>query len=232
MKSTEVTTRIPLNLQFFADDPAPADPAASTAPMGALNDSEPSKEEGKEPQNDLEPQYTVEGLLSQLAEQKAALAKMKTDYDKLMKSEGDMRKKLNAKLSAEEQAAQAKAEEENATKEHLAEVERKLALIEATNRYLKMGMSEELATETATAEVDENRDLVNLNIAKYQSEWQKAKEAEIRQQYLDQMPMPQSGNSSEVDYSKQYNEALAQGDTNNVILAVLEQAKATGALNV
>lgn len=229
MKSTEVTTRIPLNLQFFAEDPATTDPAA---PVGALNDPEPTKEEGKEPQNEPEPQYTVEGLLSQLAEQKAAMTKMKSDYDKLMKSEGDMRKKLNAKLSAEEQAAQAKAEEENATKEHLAEVERKLALIEATNRYLKMGMSEELANETATAEVDENRDLVNLNIAKYQSEWQKAKEAEIRQQYLDQMPMPQSGNSSEVDYSKQYNEALAQGDTNNVILAVLEQAKATGALNV
>lgn len=229
MKSTEVTTRIPLNLQFFAEDPATTDPAA---PVGALNDQEPTKEEGKEPQNEPEPQYTVEGLLSQLAEQKAAMTKMKSDYDKLMKSEGDMRKKLNAKLSAEEQAAQAKAEEENATKEHLAEVERKLALIEATNRYLKMGMSEELANETATAEVDENRDLVNLNIAKYQSEWQKAKEAEIRQQYLDQMPMPQSGNSSEVDYSKQYNEALAQGDTNNVILAVLEQAKAAGALNV
>lgn len=230
-----VETLLPLNLQFFADDPTtPATPDVQAA--SPETGTQTPNDGGNEPQNDTqepqEPQYTVEGLLAQLAEQKATIAKMKSDHDKLMKSEGEMRKKLNAKLSAEEQAAQAAAEQQNARDEHLHEVERELAVIKATNRYLEMGMDKELAASTAEAEVDNNREIVTLNIQKYQDEWKKNTEKAIRQEYLDQMPTPASGNNGEVDYGKSYQEALNNGDASAAIGAMLQHAVSAGQISL
>ena len=234
MEQKVVETRLPLDLQLFADSEQQSEQENAQA-TGTDTGAKAPTEGGAESQTteqSSEPQYTVEGLLAKIAEQNAAMIKMKSDYDKLMKSEGDMRKKLNAKLTVDEKAAEAKAEAEAAREEHLKELERKLAVIESTSRYQEMGMAKELAAETAIAEVDGNRELVNLNIQKYQTEWKKAKEAEIRQQYLDQMPVPQSGNDGEVDYGKQINDALNNGNSSDAVMAILKQAQASGGLNI
>ena len=236
MKHKEVSTLLPYNLQIFADEQPPQTP--DPAPNGAQG-GEPAADKPAEPQQkDVSPtpdtgdEVTLESLMAKMAKLQAENTTLKNTVDKLCVNEKKLKTQLQTKMTAEEAEAQANAEQKAAHEEYVRGLERKIAITDATNRYMEMGMDKKLANETAIAEVDDNKDLVNLNIKKYNDEWKKATEAAIRQEYLDQMPTPQSGNGTDVDYSKQYSDALNHGDQSGAVMAILKQAQATGQLNI
>ena len=165
-------------------------------------------------------------LTAQLAQEKANNAKLKSDNDKLCTSEGNLRKQLRAKQTAEEQEAEAKAEQAAQRDAYVKELEKFKSVTESSERYLGMGMPTEMAKATATAEYEGNMDVVTGNISKFMAERDKQKESEIRAQYLAQMPTPQSGNVGQVDYSAQIKQAMDTGDMQSAVLAILNQSAA------
>lgn len=171
-------------------------------------------------------ELTVESLMAQLAQEKANNAKLKSDNDKLCTSEGNLRKQLRAKQTAEEQEAEAKAEQAAQRDAYVKELEKFKAVTESSERYLGMGMPAEMAKATATAEYEGSMDVVTGNITKFMTERDKQKESEIRAQYLAQMPTPQSGNVGQVDYSAQFKQAMDAGDSQTAVLAILNQSAA------
>ncbi|MEI3320609.1 MAG: hypothetical protein V8R90_09045 [Eubacterium sp.] len=180
----------------------------------------------KHEENNSGGEVTVESLMAQLAQEKAANAKLKSDNDKLCTSEGNLRKQLRAKQTAEEQEAEAKAEQQAQRDAYVKELEKFKAVAESSERYLGMGMPAEMAKATATAEYEGSMDVVTGNITKFMAERDKQKESEIRAQYLAQMPTPQSGNVGQVDYSAQIKQAMDAGDSQAAILAILSQSAA------
>nr|DAI92169.1 MAG TPA: hypothetical protein [Caudoviricetes sp.] len=192
----------------------------STTPVsGTQQQSQTTKPEDNNNGNEL----TVESLMAQLAQEKANNAKLKSDNDKLCTSEGNLRKQLRAKQTAEEQEAEAKAEQAAQRDAYVKELEKFKSVTESSERYLGMGMPTEMAKATATAEYEGNMDVVTGNISKFMAERDKQKESEIRAQYLAQMPTPQSGNVGQVDYSAQIKQAMDAGDTQAAVLAILNQ---------
>lgn len=206
---------LPINLQFFAEE-----------------QETPSTPEGEKEQqtgnNETDAAMTTENLVTEMAQLKAQLAKQKNDFDKVMSENGTLRKKLKEKQTAEEAEAEAKAEAIQAEKDRVAGLERKLAVIEATDNYLDLGMDKELATATAIAEIDGDRDTVRANIKKLHAEFAKKTEADIKQKYLGDMANLQSGNNGTVDYQQQYNNALNNGDRHGAILAQLQGGLPSG----
>lgn len=224
---------LPMNLQFFAEsstgepqnnpaDPQNQNPTPNVPGAGV-------QQQNQKPNEDNNPvEVTVESLMAQLAQANAANAKMKADYDKLCTSEGNLRKQLRAKQTAEEQEAEAKAEQQAQREEYVKELEKYKAVNEASDRYLSMGMDKELARATATAEFEGSMDTVTSNLTKFMAERDKKKDEEIRAQYMAQMPLPQSGNVGQVDYTKQIADALNAGDVQAAALAILNEAQSVG----
>ncbi len=214
---------IPMNLQFFAEggnEPPATGGNQSTPPdSAAQNQATPAAEE----QNTGGEEKSLE---VQIAELKAANAKMKADYDKLCTSEGNLRKQLRAKQTAEELEAEAKAEQAQQHEEYVKSLERFKLITEATERYTSMNMSVELAKATATAEVDGEKETVTANINKFLKEREEAMDKEIHAKYAAQMPLPQSGNNGQVDYTADINKAIGDGDMQGAALAILQQAQA------
>ncbi len=171
-------------------------------------------------------EYTVEGLLAQLAQERAEKSRMKTEIDKLCQSEGNLRKSLRAKQTAEEQAAEAEAEAKRQQQEHITAVERELATMKATNRYLELGFGKEEAAKIASDEVNGDMDAWKAGVDLFLANQRKNAYAQAREDLMKEMPVPQSSNSSTVDFSQKYNEYMEKGDTQNAILALLEGAKA------
>ena len=228
MKQKEVTSMIPMNLQFFAEGgeagtQASQTPAADPKPENN-NPPEPNPGNGgSAPQGE---EYTVEGLLAQLTQERAEKARMKTEYDKLCSSEGNLRKQLRAKQTAEEQAAEAEAEAKRAQEEHTAAVEKELATMKAANRYLELGFSKDEATKIAADEVNGDMDAWKAGVDSFLANQKKNAYAQARADLMKEMPVPQSGNSVEVDFSKRFDEAMSNGDSQAAIKALLEQAQA------
>lgn len=171
-------------------------------------------------------EITVESLMAEMADLKAQNAKMKADYDKLCTSEGNLRKQLRAKQTAEEQEAEAKAEQAQQQAEYVKGLERFREITESSKRYLAMGMTAELAEATATAEVDGERDVVTSNLTKFMQARDEAREKALREKYLAELGSPQSGNVGQVDYTQQINKAISDGDLQSATLAILQQAEA------
>lgn len=223
------TKTFPMNLQFFAEDSQKPEAGkeantdepkkTDTSKKNPDNDNPTSSNEGGE-------EYTVEGLLAQLTKERADKARMKTDYDKLCASEGNLRKQLRAKQTAEEQAAEAEAEAKREQEEHITAVEKELAVMKASNRYLKLGFGEEEAGKMALDEVNGDMDAWTAGVNNFLANAKKDAYAQARADLLKEMPVPQSGNEGEVDYSKMFNDAMDDGDTRAAITALLEQSKA------
>ena len=223
MKRNEL---LPMKLQLFADDPSPDtnnDPKPADPPKGDPKPDEPNDTGGKPEE------YTVEGLLAQLTQERADKARMKTEYDKLCTSEGNLRKQLRAKQTAEDQAAEAEAEAKRQQDEHTKAVEKELATMKAANRYLELGFSKEEADKIAADEVNGDMDAWKAGVDNFIANQKKNAYAQARADLLKEMPVPQSGNDSKVDYSQKFNEAMENGDRQSAILALLDQSSANGA---
>lgn len=226
MKNKEVSTMFPLNLQYFAD--------GGEGETKTGQDPEPKKEQPEQPKpEDADKQHpdvmTPEVMAAQLAQLKAENMRLKNDNDKLCSSEGQLRKQLRAKQTAEEQAAEAEAEAKRQQEEHTKAVEKELAIMKATNRYLELGLSKDEAGKVAADEVNGDMEAWQAGINSYLANAKKDAYAQARADLLKEMPTPQSGNSVEVDYTQKFNDAMNNGDTQNAVLALLEQSKANGA---
>lgn len=210
------------NLQFFAEgEPEPG--GGNPNPQdGGGDGSNPN------PQDGGGSEITLESLMAEIATLKADNVKLKTTNDKLCQSEGELRKQLRAKMTAEEQANELEAQKKAEHEEYVSGLEKELATIKATARYIDMGFDPEKANETAVAELDGDKETVNANIKAMMAAQRKQMEKNIRDELMKDMPLPQSGNQSNVDYTQQYNDALNAGDTQAAALAILNQSQSVG----
>lgn len=92
-------------------------------------------------------------LMAEIARMKVSEQKMKKELDKALKEKGEVTKALRAKQTAAELEDEAKREEEERHQEYVMELEEFKRKTEAKERYLMQGMSVEMATKAADAEV-------------------------------------------------------------------------------
>lgn len=134
--------------------------------QGQQNQDPDNTPEEKEP--------TVEELMAQLAQERANSAKLQNDYNKASSEAANYRKQLKAKQTAEEQEEEAKREAEEEHKKYVQGLENTIKMTNATNRYLALGMSGDMAKDTAQAELDGDMVKVTENMSKF-------KEASIKE---------------------------------------------------
>ena len=138
---------------------------------------------------------TVEELLTELARERAEKNKIKASFDKTASDVAELKRQLRAKQTVDEQALADQKEAEEKQAEYIKSLERKVAMNEAVQRYVSLGMDAALATDTATAELDGDRDKVTANFKKYQDAVIEAKQAE----WLKSRPQMQSGGEHKSD---------------------------------
>lgn len=135
--------KIPMNLQIFAESGEGGDAGAggSTGSGGGTGAGEGSGGEENTP--------TVEELVAQLAAERARSAKLQNEKDTASSEAATYKKQLRAKMSADEQAEEAKKEAEAAKDARIQELETKFRINDYSKRYMGVGMDEAAATELA-----------------------------------------------------------------------------------
>lgn len=151
------------------------------------------EQQGTEQQEKEDKTPTVEELMTQLAQERAEKAKLKNSFDRTSSELADTKKQLKARLTAEEQEAQAKKEADEEHKKYVSGLETKIKTIDATKRYMGLGMDEKLAEETAEAEISGDVEKVTENMKKHQEALIKSKEAE----WLKSRPPINAGNDED-----------------------------------
>ena len=131
-----------MRLQFFAEDPEPADDPDGNEPDG----------------NDGGGEVTIESLMAENARLKVDSAKNKTALDKALKNVGELTKQLRAKMTVSEQEEQARKDEEDRRLAELNDLKEFKRKAEAKERYLTIGMNAEFAKLAAEAEVKGDMD--------------------------------------------------------------------------
>lgn len=106
-------------------------------------------------------------------------AKLKRAMERANSEAADYKKKYNATLSEKEQADMAKAEEQARRDERLAELERENSIHKFTEQYLDLGYDKESAIAAATAQVDNDVEVLFKLQKKVIDEKVLAKEQEL-----------------------------------------------------
>lgn len=106
-------------------------------------------------------------------------AKLKRAMERANSEAADYKKKYNATLSEKEQADMAKAEEQARRDERLAELERENSIHKFTEQYLDLGYDKESAIAAATAQVDNDVEILFKLQKKVIDEKVLAKEQEL-----------------------------------------------------
>lgn len=145
----------------------------------------PVKEEPKAP--------SIEELMAELAKERAEKVKLKNSLDNTASEAAKYKKALREKQSAEEIQNEEKQKAEEAQRQYIADLEAFKKKAEAKSRYALQGMSEELATQAAEAEVSGDYDLLAEVHKKHTDAIIKAKEAE----WYKNRPGPNVGNGGE-----------------------------------
>ena len=147
--------------------------------MEDIKDTTGQGQQTNEPDNTPEEKEpTVEELMAQLAQERANSAKLQNDYNKASSEAANYRKQLKAKQTAEEQEEEAKKEAEEEHKKYVKGLENTIKLTNATNRYLALGMSADMAKDTAQAELENDMVKVTENMSKFKDASIKEAEAE------------------------------------------------------
>jgi len=150
-----------------AADPAPAAPKAAPAKGHTSGKSIPTNIPNTHIANE-EDGPSVEELMAELARERAQAQRYKASLDNATSEAADLKRKLRARQTADEQA---QADAEEAARQHaeyVKSLEREVAINRAKARYLGLGMSEELAADTAVADVEKDQDRVVANFRKHQ----------------------------------------------------------------
>ena len=124
---------IPMNLQMFAE---------TSTGEGDGTGSDRIATDGSGNQTESP---SVEELLAQLAQERATNAQNKAALDKALKEKGELTKNLRAKMSAEEQEAEAKKAADEAKDARILELESKFRVMDYSKRYMGIGMDEKTA---------------------------------------------------------------------------------------
>lgn len=159
---------LPINLQFFAEDVAEGADEGSVSTDG---DDKSEPDEG-------EPSKSYEDALSEIAAAKAEAKKLKAERDAALKKTGEISKQLRAKMSEDELKAEQDAQAKEEKEAHIKELEQYKAENEALKRYRLQGMSDELATKAAKAEIEGDMDALADVQKQHTQSLIKAKEAE------------------------------------------------------
>lgn len=159
--------KLPLNLQFFAEDGGNGDEG------NAGGDKKPTYEE----------------LAKQLAEAKADAEKWKASNDRNSSQVAEYKKQLRDYMSEEQRKEADRKEADEASAKELNELRAEVAKIRAVEKFRKLGMDEELAQTAADAEVDGDMD----KVAECYEKHVKAVEANAYQKFLDERKDPASG---------------------------------------
>lgn len=163
------STMFPLNLQFFAED----------NPMSTDDGTDPNPDEtGDGGKGDDKPGKTYEDALAEIAAAQAEAKKLKAERDAALKKSGEITKQLRAKMSEDELKAEKDAQEKEEHLAYVKELESFKSKTLAKERYILQGMSAELATKAADAEIKGDMDELAAIQATYTKELIKAKEAE------------------------------------------------------
>ena len=125
--------KMPMNLQLFAE--SPGGDGGETGNDGDSGDGGSGSEKAP----------SVEELLAQLAQERATNAQNKAALDKALKEKGELTKNLRAKMSAEEQEAEAKKAADEAKDARIQELESKFRTMDYSKRYMGIGMDEKTA---------------------------------------------------------------------------------------
>lgn len=107
---------------------------------------------------------SIEELTLQLAQANAEKARYKNSIDKLTHENSELNKWKKERMTAQEQQDEADLEAKARQEAYVKELEQYKAVNEASQRYISMGMTVELARATATAEVTGDMDTVLKNI--------------------------------------------------------------------
>ena len=148
---------------------------------------------------------TIEGYADMTPEQKlAALEALeiaepdytgyvkKETFDKTASDLAKLKKERDAKLSEDERAKQAQADELQKLRELNAELQRSSNIAKYKAQYLGMGYDDALATATAEAWADGDTEKVIANHATYVSSLEK----KVKASMLGEMPMPPAGSGT------------------------------------
>lgn len=148
-----------------------------TATVPKTDDPKPDKNGAQNPK-DTTPEPSIEELTLQLAKANAENAKFKNSINKLSSENAELNRWKKERMSVAEKQAEEEAEAKAQMMDHIKELETYKAVNEASKRYIEMGMNVELATATASAEVNGEMDVVMRNIKQNQEDLMKAQKAE------------------------------------------------------
>lgn len=147
----------------------------------------------------------------------------KSTFDKTASEAADYKKKWKATQTEAEQAAQAEAERQTQIEEELKGLRKTTKVSEFEKNYLKLGYDAETASKIAEATYDGDMDTVFSLQGKFLENKQKSLKAEI----MKNTPGAASGNQTDIDFTKQIQEAQAAGDYVRVSALLRQQAMAS-----
>lgn len=141
--------KMPMNLQTFAES---GEGGESGAESGAGGGEGSGGESGAgEGSGGEENTPTVEELVAQLATERARSAKLQNEKDMASSEAATYKKQLRAKMSADEQAEEAKKEAEAAKDARIQELETKFRINDYCKRYMGIGRESNVAMDEKTA---------------------------------------------------------------------------------
>lgn len=142
---------------------------------------------------------SIEDLMAEIAKLKADGATNKKALDKALKEKGEITKQLRARQTAEEQAEEARKEEEAAQAEKIKALEEFQAKTLAKERYLLQGMDVETASKAAQAEIENDMDLLST----IQKQFRDAEIKNAKNEWLASIPEMNAGVGTEKQVTKE-----------------------------
>ena len=192
--------KMPMNIQFFAE---------SSGGDGGSGEGEGTGDgEGK----DGGSTPSVDELLAQLAQERATNAQNKAALDKALKEKGELTKNLRAKMSAEEQEAEAKKAADEAKDARIQELESKFRTMDYSKRYMGIGMDEKTAESLSelTGELAD-ADKFFSALGKFIAASNKAAEENYRQELIKNNPDINAGSGGDTKNSLAEERAVSIG---------------------
>lgn len=154
-------TKMPLKLQFFAE-----------------GEEEPKQEEIPDVPKD-EPKETPKETPKDEQDLMVEIARLKRQLDKASSEAADYKKKFRATQSEKEILDAEKAEAQARRDEEFADMKRRLAISDMTEKYVSLGYPVELAKQAAAADVDQDAETRFKIQAQVDAEKKKAWEKEF-----------------------------------------------------
>lgn len=158
-------------------------------------DVKPTEQKTDPAENPKDNTPTVDDLMTELAKANAQIAKLKNSVDSTASEAARYKKALRERQSAEEIQNEEKQKAEEQQRQYIKDLETFKRKAEAKSRYALQGMSEDLATQAAEAEVAGDYDLLAKVHKQHTETIIKAKE----QEWFKNRPDPIIGNGNDAD---------------------------------